>query len=168
MAVDALDKRGVSLTLQLLAETREELHRAEGKAAMLFAIFGIGFGAVLAGIIAGDWKPSDLAAGAEVVWWLGAIAAVVALVAVSAAVWPRLDSDHASGRVTYFAHVVGYRSRDALREAIDRRAEDVGERPLEQLQAISGIVMRKYRLVQVALVLYGVGALACAGAVMVS
>ena len=66
MAVDVLDERGVSLTLQLLAETREELHRAEGKAAMLFAIFGIGFGAVLAGIIAGDWKPSDLAAGAEV------------------------------------------------------------------------------------------------------
>ena len=82
--------------------------------------------------------------------------------------WPRLDSDHASGRVTYFAHVVGYRSGDALREAIDRQAEEVGERPLEQLQAISGIVMTKYRLVQVALVLYGVGALACAGAVVVS
>jgi hypothetical protein len=168
MAVDVLDDSGTALTRQLLAETREELNRADGKAAMLFAIFGIGFGAVLAGIIAGDWKPADLPAGAEVIWWLGAITAVAALVAVSAAVWPRLDSDHASGRVTYFAHVVGYRSRDALREAIERQASNDGDRPLEQLQAISGIVMTKYRLVRAGLVVYGIGAVACAAAVLVS
>jgi MFS family permease len=165
---DALNEQGVALTRQLLAETREELSRADGKAAMLFAIFGIGFGAVLAGIIAGDWSPRDVAAGAEVVWWLGAVPAVAALVAVSAAVWPRLDSDHASGRVTYFAHVVGYRSHDALREAIEREAGEDGDRPLEQLQALSGIVMTKYRLVRVGLVLYGVGAVTCAAAVLVS
>ncbi len=168
MAVNVSDKPGVALTGQLLAETREELNRADGKAAMLFAIFGIGFGAVLAGIIAGDWQPADLAAGAEVVWWFGAVAATVALVAVSAAIWPRLDSDHASGRVTYFSHVVGYRSRDALREAIGCQAGSDGERPLEQLQAISGIVMTKYRLVRAGLVLYGIGAVACAIAVLVS
>lgn len=168
MAVEVLGEPGLALTRQLLAEAREELNRADSKAAMLFAIFGIGFGAVLAGVIAGDWKPADLAAGAEVVWWFGAVAAVTALVAVSAAVWPRLDSDHASGRATYFAHVVGYRSRDALREAIERQAGDDGERPLEQLQAISGIVMTKYRLVRIGLVLYSVGAVACAVAVLVS
>ncbi len=122
MTVDTRDAPGAALTRQLLAETREELHRADGKAAMLFAIFGISFGAVLAGLIAGDWSPRDLAAGAQVVWWLGAVAAVAALVALSAAVWPRLDSNHASGRVTYFAHVTGYRTRVALREAIERQA----------------------------------------------
>ena len=116
MAVAVLEDPASMLTRHLLAETREELNRADGKAAMLFAIFGIAFGAVLAGIIAGDWTPRELAAGAQVVWWLGALAAVAALVALSAAVWPRVDSDHTSGRVTYFAHVAGYRTREALRE----------------------------------------------------
>jgi hypothetical protein len=168
MTVDVLHDPAVALTQRLLAETREELNRADGKAAMLFAIFGIGFAAVLAGIIAGDWSPTDLAAAAEVVWWIGAACAVGAVVSISSAIWPRLDSDHASGRVTYFAHVVGYRSRDALRDAIERQAADAGERPLEQLQAISGIVVAKYRLVRAGLVLYGVGASACAVAVLVS
>jgi hypothetical protein len=111
MGVDVLDHPGAELTRQLLAETREELNRADAKAAMLFAIFGIAFGAVLAGLIAGDWSPRDLAAGAQVVWWLGAAAAVAPLAALSAAVWPRIDSNHASGRVIYYAHVAGYRSR---------------------------------------------------------
>ena len=93
---------------------------------MLFALFGIGFSAVLAGIIAGDWKPGDLAAGAEVVWWLGATAAVAGSVALGAAVWPRLKSNYALGRVTYFAHVAGYRTPDALCEAIERQAENDG------------------------------------------
>ena len=107
MATNTVADRGVALVQQLLAEAREELNRADNKASMLFALFGIGFGAVLAGIIAGDWKPSGLAVGAEVVWWLGAGAAVAALVALGAAVWPRLESDYALGRVTYFAHVAG-------------------------------------------------------------
>ena len=168
MTVDVIDEPAVALTRQLLAETREELHRADGKAAMLFAIFGIALGAVLAGIIAGDWSPTDLRAGADVVWWLGAACAVAALGAVAAAVWPRIHSHHASGRVTYFAHVVGYRNRAALREAIERQAADDGDRPLEQLQALSGIVMTKYRLVRLGLILYGVGVLACLVAVLIT
>ncbi len=42
------------------------------------------------------------------------------------------------------------------------------DRPLEQLQALSGIVMTKYQLVRCGLVLYGVAALACTVAVLVS
>lgn len=168
MTVDALDDPATALTRQLLAETREELNRADGKAAMLFAIFGIAFGAVLAGVIAGDWSPGDLTAAARVIWWLGAAAAVAALVALSAAVWPRLHSDHASGRVTYFAHVAGYRTRYALREAIERQANEDVDRTLEQLQALSGIVVTKYQLVRSGLVLYGVATVACTVAVVVS
>lgn len=168
MTVDVLDDPAAALTRQLLAETREELNRADAKAAMLFAIFGIAFGAVLAGVIAGDWSPRDLPASAEVVWWLGAAAAVAALVALSAAVWPRLNSDHALGRVTYCSHVAGYRTREALREAIERQASEDGDRPLEQLQALSGIVMTKYQLVRSGLVLYGIAAAACTVAVLVS
>lgn len=168
MTVDVLEDPAAALTRQLLAETREELSRADGKAAMLFAIFGIAFGAVLAGVIAGDWSPRDLTAGAQVVWWLGAAAAVAALVALSAAVWPRLDSNQATGRVTYFAHVADYRTRDALREAIERQASEDDGRSLEQLQALSCIVMTKYQLVRSGLVLYGVAAVACTVAVLVS
>jgi hypothetical protein len=161
MTTSMLGDRGVALTQQLLTEAREELNRADNKASMLLAIFGVGFGAVLAGVVAGNWKPSDLTAGAEVVWWLGASAAAAALVAVGAAVWPRVSSEHATGRITYFAHVAGYRTREALHEAIERQSETDAERPIEQLRAISSIVMRKYRLVQLGLVLYGLGVLAC-------
>lgn len=163
-----VDEKAVALATQLLAETREELIRADSKAAMLFAVFGIALGVVLAGIVAGDWAPSDLAAGAEVVWWLGAASAALGLVAVGAAVWPRLKRKNATGRVTYFAHVIGYRDREALTEALARQASDDLARPIEQLEAISGIVMVKYRLIRWALGLYGAGAATCAVAVLAS
>lgn len=163
-----LDDHAIALTRQLLTETREELNRADSKAAMLFTVFGIGFAAVLAGIIAGDWSPRELSPAAEVVWWLGAISAISAVIAISYAIWPRVGSKHATGRVTYFAHVVGYRSREALREALERQALEPADRPLEQLQAVSGIVMTKYRLVGAGLVLYGFGAITCAVAVLAS
>jgi len=154
--------KGAELTRQLLAETREELHRADSKAAMLFAIFGVVVGVVLAGIVAGDWHPDSMKTGAEVVWWSGASASIAALVLLAAAVWPRLASRHVSGRVTYFGHVVAYSTRDSLRTAIERQADHDIDRPLEQLQAVSRIVVRKYQLIRGGMVVYGAGATACA------
>ena len=55
-----------------------------------------------------------------------------------------------------------------LREAIERQASEGGERALQQLQALSDIVMTKYQLIRSGLVLYGVAAVACAVAVLVS
>ena len=163
-----IEQKTVALTRQLLSEAREELQRADGKAATLFALFGIALGAVLAGAIAGDWTPTKLDAAARVIWWIGAACAVGALVSLGSAVWPRLVSAEATGRVTYFAHVAAYRTREALIESLERQASDDTARPVEQLQAISGIVMTKYRRVQLGIALYGIGALACMAAVLVS
>lgn len=155
------------LAEQLLREAREELHRADGKAATLFAVFGLALGAVLAGTIAGDWSPRDLACGAEFLWWIGSACVLGALVALAAAIWPRLDSDHATGHVTYFAHVTRYASSDDLRDAIALQASNPIDRPTEQLLAISEIVMKKYRLVQLATMLYGIGLAGCCTAVLI-
>ena len=135
---------------------------------MLLAVFGLGFNVVLAGIIAGDWRPAELAGGAQVVWWIGVALAAGALVAISSAVWPHLDGDQATGRVTYFKHVVAYRSRDALRDAIERQADHPGDRPIEQLETVSRIALSKYQRVRAALLLYGGGVVSCSVAVLVS
>jgi hypothetical protein len=168
MSAATIDDQAGVLAERLLSESREELVRADAKAATLFGVFAIAFGVVLAGVIAGDWAPSELADSAEVVWWIGAASAALAVAAVSAAVWPRLDSESATGRVTYFGHVVAYRTRDSLVEALERQATHDLDRPVEQLEAISAIVMEKYVWIQRALVLFGFGAVACGLAVFVS
>jgi MFS family permease len=163
-----IDEKPAALARQLLAESREELNRADAKAASLFAVFGIAFGVVLAGLIAGNWTPSDLPPAAGVVWWVGAACAALAMVAVGAAVWPRVDSKHATGRITYFGHVAGYRSREALCEALERQASEDLDRPVEQLETVSRIVMLKYTCIRAALLLYGIGAATCTLAVLIS
>lgn len=56
---------------KLLAETREEIVRADTKAEILFAACGVVVAAVLAGMITGDWSPEDLDRVATVVFWMG-------------------------------------------------------------------------------------------------
>jgi hypothetical protein len=56
-----------SYAAQLLAETREEVARADSKAEILFAAFGIVVAAVLGGLVTRGWSPT---------WCSGSAAAV--------------------------------------------------------------------------------------------
>src|SRR4051794_39744612 len=108
-------------TAQLLAETREELTRADSKASLLFAAFGVVLGALLAGVISHKWQPADLAPVATVVFWFGAALAVGGVLGLGYAVWPRIVDEKADWPASYYGHIVAYGSdREALRAALDK------------------------------------------------
>src|SRR5262245_8921031 len=57
--------------VDLLKEAREELARADSKAALLLAATGVAVGALLAGLIGGKWMPFSLDNRVEWLWWFG-------------------------------------------------------------------------------------------------
>jgi hypothetical protein len=149
-------------TGQLLAETREELGRADNKASLLFAVFGVVNGALLAGLIAHNWRPEDLAAGATVVFWVGAACAAAGAAGLGFAVWPRITRKQPGGPASYYGDIVAYsKDRNALRAALAEGAEGT-DRAVEQLAEISRTVWRKYQGIRFALVMFSVAAALCA------
>gem|GEM_PF-2124735 len=150
---------------ELLAETREEIVRADTKAAILFTAFGIAAAAVLAGLIAGDWSPTDLDRGATDVFWVGSSSAFVSFLALGYALWPRMKHKQAEGPASYFLKIREYDNLDALRTALKQSAE-TGDRPVEQLMVVSDIAWNKFVGIRIAMLLYGFGLAACGGAVI--
>jgi len=145
-------------------ETREELARADGKATTLLGVVGLILGALLAGIIAGDWTPNDLGCVEEVVFWLGAMGAATAEALLCAAVIPRLNHDKNREAVAYFGHVVQFESEEEFSRALDRVPR---QRLTDQIWHISRIVQTKYRLIQLGLLALAGGLLLMAAAVLV-
>lgn len=150
---------------QLLVETREEIARADTKAEILFAAFGVVVAAALAGLVAGDWSPTNLARVATVVFWIGSGCAAAAFLALGYALWPRIRHEQADGPASYYGHVRAYQDMTALRSALGHGVE-YGDRTVEQLKVVSDIAWSKFVGIRVAMALYGLGATACAGAVI--
>lgn len=155
-----------ALASQLLAEGREELVRADSKAATLLAAFGVVVGVVVAGLVAGDFKPNDLGCGWEVVWWCGCVSVAVALVALARAIYPILTHDEAEGAISYFGHAAGKKDAAAVQNALERQVGAARSRTTEQLKVISDIAWRKYRCLQIALWAFGTGVALCVLAVL--
>lgn len=137
----------------MLAEARTEVSYADHKASMVLAALGIGFGAVVGGLLAGDWKPSDQGRG-EWLWWLGAATALAAVTCAAAAVWPRYSNRTDPG-VYYWGQVARLPSYEDMCKKLDDPSRDDSDRRRHQLWALSKIVMRKYRLLRWAFVLAG-------------
>jgi hypothetical protein len=154
-----------ALSAKLLSETREELIRADTKAQILLAATGVVISVVLGGVLAGDWSPSTLGCGAEIIWWLGSIAAAVGIVSLIVAIFPRLKP-LSSGRVTYFEDVRRYEKCEDLVRDLKVEAGR-GDRDADQLLNLSRIAHRKYRAVQVAVIALGSAAALCSLAALV-
>lgn len=150
-----LSAAGQELAGRLLAETREEVARADGKAQILLAAVLVVIGVTLGGVIAGDWRPSSLSAAAEWIWWAGAVLVIVGVLALGNAVRPRLLPGDI-GRVTYFADVLKNPEMGGLIAALNGEAERRG-RDVEQLMRLSKIAHEKYRCVVVAILALGGG-----------
>jgi hypothetical protein len=162
---DRLTAKAVPLTERLLAETREELARADGKAQILLASTGVIVGVVLSGAIGGDWSPGDLHACSRIVWWVGVGAAGLGVGSLGYAVYPRLlKSDDA--RITYFEDVLRYDECSGLVRGLNAEA-DRGDRDAEQLFRLGRVVHRKYSAVRVAIDSFLVAVVLCAAAAFI-
>jgi MFS family permease len=158
--MSGLPRNAEALAEQLLSETREELTRADGKASMLLAAFGVFVGVVIAGLLAGEFAPSDLHCGGQWLWWLGCGAIAVSLVALAVAIYPRLEHGEAKGPISYYGHAAGKKA-DELEKILQVQADGQRSRTVEQLAVVSDIVWRKYRFLQIALWTFGLGSALC-------
>ena len=154
--------------VQLLDETRDEVTRADQKAGVVLFVLGIGLGALLAGLIRGDWTPIDRGGVTAGMWWLGSIVLLGAVVSAALAVWPRFRASKSSDQITFWGDAGRTSSPEDLAARLDTQELDTGERRVEELWHLSRIVMQKYRFIRAGLLLAGVGfALHTIGAVLV-
>lgn len=144
---------------EMLAETRAEVGVADHKASLVLAGVGIGFGALLGGLLAGDWSPERLDGAARVAWWLGAGAVIGAVGSAGSAVWPRFKTSDANEGIFYWGHCVKYKSFDAWTARLDEQDSSKRDRSRYQLWSLSHIVYKKYVSVQWSLGLAGVASL---------
>lgn len=144
--------------LAMLAEARNEVGAADHKASMVLAVLGIGFGALLGGLIAQDWSPRELDLAGATLWWVGAALAALALVSSACAVWPRFTLPASTSEVFFWGHVATFATQERLEKALDRHPPRLEDRTRHQLFALSTIVARKYLFVRRAMVLAGASA----------
>ena len=141
------------MAAQLLAESREEIDRADSKANLVLATAGVAYGAIIAGLIAGQ---VSLFGGSALVSVLAVVAALLGatgFVVAGMAVYPSIGSPEA-GKARYFAEVAQYSDVDDLVGAMADKTEDPSQRSLQQVLAVSRIVVRKYRFTQAAIWLF--------------
>ena len=156
-----------ALALRILAESREELARADGKASILLAAASLIAGVVLTAILAGDWRPGDLAVCAQVGWWAGTLSGGVGIVALATAVYPRTKYRGARppSVIAYFGDVA-ITPVDKLEERL-RDTASSNDAVIDQMKAIAWVVDRKYRGIQIALWAFALSALLCIASVVV-
>jgi len=138
----------VDVVGQMLQEARSDVQAADQKASILLAAAGIGIGALLGGLLSGEWNPALLGCAASVLWWYGATSLAIAVVSAGAAVWPRIGRGRLEDPVYYWGQVATYPNLEILNAALDVFPPDPVSRTRHQLFNLSKIVSRKYRLIQ--------------------
>jgi hypothetical protein len=170
---------------ELLADTREELAKADAKASILLAASGIAALALLTVGSAGSWYPDNLSHhAARIADWLSLALMLVGVCCVASAVKPRLRERHSETvKPFYFGDVAAYRPpwytlRDRgpkLEEAhshFESRLEemtgaDVAARVSDQIWQLSYIAYRKYRLLAIGIQFFALGLAAAVVALVV-
>jgi hypothetical protein len=147
-----LDDEEHELARTLLAESREELTRADSKASLLLAAFSIGISAILGAILADDWTPLSLEAPWEGIFWVGVSAATAGLLLLSAAVWPKVTHQSGKAGVTYFGEAARFETPTELEAALRRTSTDPIARTVTQLHVIARRADAKYAFIRSALV----------------
>ena len=158
-----------SYLADLLTDTREELTRADTKAALILAATGVVIGALLAGLFGGKWTPFDLNSKIEWLWWLGVGSAGFGVFSIAAAVYPRISRRGAAnpGVPAYYGDVAAYENIDTYRDAIEK-APKPKERLIDQTFVVSRIVQRKYVLLRRGLRCLLLAIVACIAAVIIN
>jgi len=163
---DGTSRSGTAAELArtLIAETREEIARADQKAGTLLAAAGLAAGVVGASIMAGQWSPFGLRPAAAVLWWLAVAGTAAGIALLGAVIYPR-SAPGANGRAFhYYGHGEAHDGPDGVAAALrDRATVPELERLAGALYPLARIVTRKYRLTRWAIWTFaGVGLLLAA------
>jgi hypothetical protein len=135
----------------MLQEARDEVISADQKASVILAVLGLGFGAALSGLVAGEWRPDELALWSQAMWWSGLTAGALAVYFAGSAVWPRYTSADLDNGVHYWGHAARFTTLTALAEALDTQRTDHVARTRHQLWRLSHVVARKFRRIRLAM-----------------
>lgn len=135
----------------MLAEARVEVSYADHKASMVLAALGVGFGAIIGGLLAGDWEPADQGDG-QWAWWVGVCLSVASVGFAAGAVWPRYPRRGESNSLHFWGDVASISSYDELAKRLDEEPAPGIARTRRQLWVLSRIVATKYRLIRAAFV----------------
>ncbi|MDX3234884.1 DUF5706 domain-containing protein [Streptomyces sp. ME03-5709C] len=153
----------------LLAGIRDEITRADSKAAILLGSVGLTGGALTGILAARQWDPGRLPAAGTFLWWCAVGAWVISLVMLIAAVLPRrIRSDWQPGRpLVFFADVVRAGGAEPLHRALEHTAHDPMPSLLSALVSASRIALVKHRCVLLGAVAFAVAVLTGLAAVVV-
>lgn len=153
---------------EMLKEAREELVRADGKAALIVAASGVAIGALLGGFLAGSWEPSDLSNSVEWLWWLGVLLAAYGLYRLARSVYPQTKRKGSAPAVLAFYGDVNRFTGDlaALKQRLIESAVNAEDRQVDQLRQVSGIVGAKYCAIKTGLLMLGVATVLCTAAAL--
>lgn len=134
----------MDISPELLRDAREELTRADAKAAILVSASGIAITAMLSAFLADDWNPSSLDNRLEWLWWLGSILSVAGLLLLGRAVYPRTQrqAPRTTSAATYYEDVAKLTRVELDSLLANTSHEDYAH---DQLLQISKIVSKKYR-----------------------
>jgi MFS family permease len=141
-------------------ETREELVRADNKATTLLSVLGLILGALLAGAVAGGSSPERLNGSVQWLFWVGVALALIAEAALCSAVLPRMKTNLPKEEVRFFVHVAQFEDGESLRAALLNAGSEY-DRLVDQVYALSKIIMRKYQLIRLAIALLALSVLCC-------
>lgn len=142
-----------ALCRTMLAESREELTRADAKASILLGSVGIFFSVIFAGMMSGPWTPSKMGAPYSTLFYVGIAVGIAGLVSLGWSIMPRVKNARRKGEVAYFGDVVSCADAAELHDCLEKTAAcHSSSRSERQLHAVSRIVHRKYLWIRVSLV----------------
>jgi hypothetical protein len=146
----------------LLGETRQELEKADNKAATLLAVVGLIVTLTFGVALDKAWNPLDYESNlASALVIAGAGAVLVSLLLTLAALKPRTKHTGLRQGLTYFGDVAAYDDhKDDAKNIEDLKAqllvhnkEDSFDRLVDQVWHLSRIVRTKYALINLSVIL---------------
>lgn len=169
MANEHIDDEVEKTARVILTATREELTRADGKAALLLGALGVTVGTTVAALMAGNWSPQKLNVDVRFFWWAGALIGIAGIISLSYSVYPRTKyrSENPPAVLSFFGHIVRI-PREELAKKLADSVKHNGSASLDQLKQISMIVDKKYRGIQIGMWCVGIGTLCCGISVVAS
>lgn len=166
----APDDPRLQVGIQLLADFRGEIARADAKAAVLVSALGMSAGVLTALLTNRRWTPALLPTPAALVWWAGVVSLATTLLALLLAVTPRSPGSRwAPGRpLTYFDDVVRAARDGRLTAALAETGRDPGRGLLLALTETSGIAARKHFWIRTGLIAFGSAAVLLPGSLLIA